>query len=168
MRVKPPELNDIEVRITLQGLNKTMLNPVKQAHPLTPDILLDIVAYLDLTKRYDLVFWGLLVVGFFTFFRKSNLMPDNVLNFDPRKQLTKAHVRFEQTLAVINVTWSKTIQYRQKILEVPLFSIDNSPLCPVRVLRALTQLPGKRGGLLFALERWGSLYLPCFPEKIAL
>ena len=49
-----PSLMDIEVKLTLQGLNKTMLSPMKQAQPMMPEILLDLVLYLDLSKRRDL------------------------------------------------------------------------------------------------------------------
>ena len=87
-RVEPPSLADIEVHITLLGLNKTMLCPVKQAKPITPEIMLDMVTFLDLTKRSDLVFWSVVVVGFFSFFRKSNLIPDTKDSFDPTKQLS--------------------------------------------------------------------------------
>ena len=50
LRTEPPALDDIEVRITLLGLNKTMLLPIKQAKPITPEIMLDMVTFLDLTK----------------------------------------------------------------------------------------------------------------------
>ena len=140
LRTEPPSFADIEVRITLLGLNKTLLNPVKQAQPITPEIMLDIVSFLDLSKRTDLAFWGVIVVGFFTFFRKSNLIPDSKDSFDHMKQLARASVRFDDTLAILKVTWSKTIQYRQRAVEVPLFPIPNSPLCPVTVVKAFNAM----------------------------
>ena len=84
-KVQPPQMIDIEIRITLKSLNKLMLTLVKQARPLTPDILMDILAHLNLQRRTDLVFWGTLVVGFFGMFQKSNLMPDRRNNFDPTR-----------------------------------------------------------------------------------
>ena len=145
-------MTDIEVRITLMGLNKMLLTPVRQAYPVTPDILLDLVEYLDLTKRVDLAFWASLVVGFFTFFRKSNLLPDSEESFDPAKQLSRGAVRFEDSIAVLTITWSKMIQYRQREVEVPLFPIPDSPLCPVSVLQAMLQMLGKPKHHLFATK----------------
>ena len=49
--VQPPELRDIEVHITLLGINKKLVNPLKQAQPITPEIMLDMITCLDLTKR---------------------------------------------------------------------------------------------------------------------
>ena len=152
LRMEPPSLADIEVRITLLGLNKTMLSPVKQAKPITPEIMLDMVTFLDLTKRADLVFWSIVVVGFFSFFQKSNLIPDSKESFDPSKQLSRAAIRFDDTLAILKITWSKTIQHRQRVIEVPLFPIPGSTLCPVTLIKALMACRGKPTHPLFSLK----------------
>ena len=141
------------MRITLRGLSKTLLSPVRQALPLNPDILLDLVLFLNLEKRVDRVFWGILVVGFFTFFRKSNLIPDTIHTFDPRKQPSRGSIRFEKGVALVKVTWTKTIQTRGRCVEVPLFPIPGSALCPVNTIRALLQLPGKSRHPLFSLDK---------------
>ena len=47
------------------------------------------LGYLDLKKHRDLVFWAILLVGFFGMLRKSNLIPDSQASFDPIKQLTR-------------------------------------------------------------------------------
>ena len=54
---------------------------------------------------------------------------------------------------MISVGWSKTIQFNQKNLDIPLFPIKGSPLCLVKVLQALINLPGKRKQHLFAFNR---------------
>ena len=152
LRTEPPSLVDIEVRITLLGLNKTMLSPVNQAKPITLEIMLDMVTFLDLTKRADLVFWSIVTVGFFSFFWKSNLIPDSKESFDPSKQLSQAAVRFDDTLAILKITWSKTIQHRQRVIEVPLFPIPSFPLCPVTLIKALMACRGKPTHPLFSLK----------------
>ena len=165
MRARAPDLQDIEVRITLLGLNKLLVSPVKQACPLTLDIMLDLVPHLDLNKRIDLAFWGVTVVGFFTFFRKSNLIPDDVNSFNCSKQLTRGHVTFHGSVVILTVTWSKMIQYRQRALEVPLFSIPGSPLCPLTVIKALLAQPGKKSTPLFALRGGIPLTYNMFHKK---
>ena len=165
-RVEPPSLADIEVRITLMGLNKTMLSPVRQVQSLMPEMMLDMVEYLDLTKRVDLVFWGVVVVGFFTFFCKSNLIPDSKTDFDPAKQLLWSAVKFDDTLAILTITWSKTIQYRQRAVEIPLFPIENSPLCLVTVVKALMACKGRSRHLLFSLRGGTPFTYPAFQKKL--
>ena len=142
-KTTPPDYKDIELKLTLRGLNKVLARPVKRAQPVTPEILLDLVSLLDLSKRRDLVFWAIILIGFFGMLRKSNLIPDKVDSFDPKKQLTRSHITFYQDIAILNITWAKNIQHQQRVLHIPLFRIPDSPLCPVSVLRALTNLPGK-------------------------
>ena len=143
-----------------------MLSPVKQAKPITPEIMLDMVSFLDLTKRMDLVFWGVVVVGFFTFFRKSNLVPDSKETFDPKKQLTRGSVWFDDTLAILTITWSKTIQYRQRAIEIPLFPVPNSPLCPVTLVKALMACRGKPSRPLFSLKGGSPFTYTAFHKKL--
>ena len=123
------------------------------------------VSFLDLSKRADLVFWGVVVVGFFTFFRKNNLIPNSKETFDPAKQLARRSVRFDDTLAILTVTWSKTIQYRQRAVEVPLFPIEDSPLCPVTVVKALMSCKGRPSHPLFSLRGGTPLTYSTFHKK---
>ena len=148
-KTTPPDLRDTEIALTLKGLGKKMFNRVKQAQPFTPEILLDILPYLDLTKRSDLVFWAILLVGFFGMLRKSNLMPNKADSFDPSKQLTRSHITFRNNIAILNITWAKNLQFKQKVLEIPLLEIPNSPLCPVTVLKAVLARKGKAHYPLF-------------------
>ena len=149
----PPNLKDAEVRLTLRGLNKILAKPVKRAQPLTPDILLDLLTFLDLSKHGDLVFWATLLVGFFAMLRKSNLMPDSKEGFDPIRQLTRGHVSFEGQVAFIHVTWAKNLQCQEEVMKIPVFRIPGSPLCPVTVLKALLNKGGKTHHPLFGKGR---------------
>ena len=108
-RVQLPDLKDVELRLTMAGLTRRMARPVKQALPLTPEIMLDILTFLDLKKKRDLAFWGILVVGFFAMLSKSNLVPDAIKSFDPTKQSTRCHVEFREEIVVLAITWAKNI-----------------------------------------------------------
>ena len=147
--VKPPDMKNVEVRLTLRGLNRILNYPVKQAQPLTPEILSNLYVYLDMNKRKDLVFWGLLLVGFFAMLRKSNLVSDTKESFNGEKQLTRGHVTFSGNIAILKVTWAKNIQFRERVLEIPLFPINNSLLCPVTTLKAILSRKGKDSAPLF-------------------
>ena len=148
-RVDPPNLKDIEIRLTLRGLSKILSHRVKQAQPLTPEILLDMLSYLNLNKRADLVFWGILLTGFFGMLRKSNLITDAMDSFDPVKQMTRGHISFSGDIIIIKATWTKTIQCRERVVEIPIFPIPDSPLCPVTAIRAIMAKKGRRHQPLF-------------------
>ena len=166
-KVSPPDLKDVEIRLTIRGLEKRMAKPVKWAQLLTPEILLDILTTLDLSTRSDLTFWGILVVGFFAMLRKSNLVSDSIDSFDPLKQLTRGHIEFREQIATLHVTWAKNIQNRETVLEIPLFPIPNSPLCPITVLKALLAPSGKDHFPLFREGRYACWTYNCFQWKLS-
>ena len=82
----------------------------------------------------DIAFWAVCLVGFFSFFRKSNLLIPSTEKFDPKKHLCRSDVQFLPSGAILLVRWSKTIQFRQRILQIPLPHISKSPFCPSSAL----------------------------------
>ena len=51
--------------------------------------------------------------------RKSNLVPNSISTFDPRKHLTRSKIVLEDDIAIVIFEWSKTIQFGQRILKIP-------------------------------------------------
>ena len=60
-------------------------------------------------------------------FRKSR--PMSPTSFDPRKQLTEADFKIFSRRVLITLRWSKIIQFRERVVEIPLLRIPRSPLC---------------------------------------
>ena len=102
--------------------------------PVTPDILLKIRTLLPFTSSFDISFWAACLVAFYSFFRKSNLLPQSMSAFCPDKELSKQNIFFTAEGAVIKVIWSKTIQYRDRTLHIPLPFFPSSKLCPSTAL----------------------------------
>ena len=50
-------------------------------------------------------------------------------SFDPRKQLTEADFKIFSRRVLITLRWSKIIQFRERVVEIPLLRIPRSPLC---------------------------------------
>lgn len=71
------KINDFLINLSVRGIAR--LNPycVKQACPITPDILMQIAMVMDLSNKSDMVYWCLFLFAFFLFARKSNLVPTN-------------------------------------------------------------------------------------------
>lgn len=102
--------------------------------PITPHILKGIHSLLSFSDPLHVPFWAACLVAFFSFFRKSNLLPPSTNSFDPSKQLSRSHLHFHADGLTIQVTWSKTIQYQERTLSIPLPYIKNSPFCPSTAL----------------------------------
>lgn len=58
--------------------------------------------------------------------RKSNLVPISISKFDSIKQLTRGKILLENDILIVLVKWSKTIQFGQHILRIPLINIPDN------------------------------------------
>ena len=75
--------------------------------------------------------------AFFSFLRISNLVPRTLADIGSpgALHLTPLRVRFSAQGACLSITRTKTIQFKQRVLEIPIPCIPRSPLCPVAALR---------------------------------
>lgn len=118
----------------LKGVKRVKGDSVKQKLPMTLELLSRIFLFLNLSSPCDRVFWAVCVVGFFSFFRKSNLLIPSPELFDPTRHLCATDVQFTAEGAVLSVRWSKVIQFQQRLLRIPLPKIPNSHFCPSSAL----------------------------------
>ena len=88
---------------------------------------------------------ALFLVAFFSFPHISNLVPYNLADMnDPHACHLTLYVIFTPREALLPITHTKTIQFRERVLEIPLPRISGSPLWPVTALTqylASVQLP---------------------------
>ena len=101
-----------------------------------------------LTKKpFDVAFWAICLVAFFGLFRKGNLLLKTIDDFDPIKHISRDDFLVTDNGLLIRVRWSKTIQFQQRELLVPLPKLPNHPLCPViAVLNSFLLFPPQAEG----------------------
>lgn len=132
-----PGPDEPNMKHLLRAIKRELAHPVKQAEPVTPDLLRRIYRLVDLTDVAQIVSYTALLVGFYLFLRKSNLVPDGKQNFNPNKQLTRADVQVGQNMILVVIKWSKTIQYKEKELLLPLLPAKDMTICPVFWLKLM-------------------------------
>ena len=119
----------------LRGVKRDKGLVVKRKLPITPDILLKIHSSLNLKTVTDILFWAACLVGFFGLFRKANLLP--VSHNSTGYHFLKSDVSFIAGGLLMRVRGSKTIQFGERDLSVPLPLIPGSPLCPTTAVTAV-------------------------------
>ena len=100
----------------------------------TPEILRNIYQLLNLRLPLHSALWALSLVAFFTFLRKSNLVVNQVNSISPKVPLL-SDLDLQAGSATITIRATKTIQFKQRCLVIPLPFIRDSPLCPVTALK---------------------------------
>ena len=119
------------IKLIIRGLRRILGNVQVQKLPITPEILIRIQP--QLVAPSDSGFWAAMLLGLYTFFRKSNLMPKSGKNFDPAKTSSRRDIIIRPWVLVICVRWSKTIQFWERQLLIPVLRLTQGhPLCPVQ------------------------------------
>lgn len=132
-----PGPEDPNLQHILRGIKYELAHAVKQAKPITPDILRDIYNHVQLQNVFEIVCYTALLLGFYMFLRKSNLVPDTTRSFNSKEQLTRSDVRTHQNLVAVEVKWSKTHQFKQKQLLLPLIPAKDIRVCPLFWLKLM-------------------------------
>ena len=128
-------LSDPRIRYYLRAINLSAPMCVKLKTVVNIDTLKAIIAQCNSTYMRQ-IFKAIYLLGFFGFFRLSNLTPHCVKSFDPLKHLTKEDIISTPGGMSILVKWSKTMQFNDQVRLVHL-PVLNNELCPVKALSNL-------------------------------
>lgn len=141
---------------TLRGIKRAKgdITPNRKL-AVTPDILARIIRRLDLFTPSNMAFTAAMLVAFFGFFRKANVCPVQAGTnpVDEQSPVRRCDFDFadDMTLIWVNLRRTKTIQFGQRTLRVPLPAIPGSVLCPVTALRRLfAAVPGRPEDFAFS------------------
>jgi hypothetical protein len=130
---EPFALSDnFQVKLILRSLKGKLTTAPRQKLPITVPILLRIYECLDINQPFHAVLWCAFVIGFFAFLRKSNIVPGSAKSFDAEKNLTRDSISVTDYGLQVRIKWSKTIQYHEREVVIPLVEIPTSVLCPKR------------------------------------
>ena len=127
----PNPLDDWNLHNVQRGIARLKGEPPKQKLPITIEILKLIYNILKPVSGRELAFWAACVVAFFAFLRKSTLLPLSQFA-NPELTLCIKDVKLQENQLLLSIRHTKTIQFGQRVLRVPLCSIPGSPLCPVK------------------------------------
>ena len=94
------------------------------------------------------------LIGFTMFLRRSNLAPKVMDKFDPNLQFTRADIHVTGPLEpiMVDLRWTETIQFKQKILRLPVLPVNNKKICPVLWTHYMINIiPANPGDLAFTI-----------------
>lgn len=128
------------VSTVFQGVKRLLAHQVQQSRPITPEILKRIAMHVNKHDPNQVVKFTALVLGFYLFLRSSNLTCKTQTTFDPNKNLTRSDIRLAETIALIEIRWSKTIQFCQRKLLMPIIQILDADICPIIWLKLMINM----------------------------
>ena len=157
-----PLSNSYQVSITLRGVRRSLGDKATQKLPITPELLLVINKTLNSKDPQHTLFWGAALAAFYGMLRRSNIIPTPP--FNPKIYLRRVDILTFSWGLGLRIRWSKTIQFRERELLVPLPFLGSHPLDPVSaILRAFELAPrAPESGAPFVLP--GS-FSPLHPQQ---
>ena len=127
--------------LALRGISRTALHTPCRAPPVTPDLLLRISRTLDhINDPFECTIFCAFLFTFFLMARVANIVPKSSKKFDPARDLTRGDVLVGPHGLIITFKCTKTIQFGERRLHIPLLSIPDSPLCPVSAYARMVKL----------------------------
>ena len=140
----PIDYTQFDLATTLKGIKREKGVPPRQATPLLPDMLRRIFSLLSPTLGHTA--WRAAVLcSFRGLLRKCQItLSDSTLR--------RRDFRFLHWCMIISIRRSKTTQFRERVLEVPVARCPDSDLCAVFwTEKHFRQLPAPPGALAFRL-----------------
>ena len=134
----------------VRGAARSFPGLTRRGKPVTPAILVNLVrtkppAGAGWRARTTLqVYKDTAIILFFSMLRGSNIFPDSLATVNKIRQLTWDKIRRVDNGVVITVLLSKTVQFGEKLHEIPLVACPGSEFCPVGALDRLLQMRGGR------------------------
>lgn len=123
-----PARGSFLVKYTLRGAKRLLGDTTLSADPLLPKDLMLIYRSLDRKNLKDLVFWTALTLAYRCLLRKSHYTYSTHM-------LRRQDVEFTDYGACITLRSSKTLQYKERLITIPVVAAPNSALCPVHWLQ---------------------------------
>ena len=104
--------------------------------------------------------------AFFLFARISYLVPDSWCHIGDYHCLRREDIEPSHYGLCVKFPWSKTNQFGNRVLELPLLSIPNSPLCPVRLFYPMCELvPATSRSPLFVYRSRSGIVKPILKRQ---
>lgn len=138
------------IQLVVRGLKRILGDEPCQAIPLSPEQLLQCYGTISGKDSIENASWAAVVLCFRTLLRKSNVLPDNAKPPYPEHIIRRKDVKFYAWGMVLTIGASKTIQFKERKLEIPVFVMGHSPFCAVTLLRThMIKHPGAWNDPLF-------------------
>lgn len=163
-----PLENNFQIKCILRGTRRILGDTPCRKSPITPDILKGILSQLDLTNATDSNFWAACLTLFFGLLRRANVLPQSRNKFNTDKHLRRQDITFHSWGVNVCIRWTKTLQFNERQLNIPLPRNHKSPLCPVQaIFHAFKCTPtASQNGPAFCITQDQPLTLNVFVSRL--
>lgn len=123
-----PKTDGWLTKAVLKGIKSDHIHPKKQAEAITPHTLKLISMHVQLSDNVQMVAWVATLIGFHCLLRASNLTCRSVKSFNKSENLLRQDFRMHKHVLLAHIKWTKTLQYRERKLLIPVIPFDDEDI----------------------------------------
>lgn len=154
-----PDSSDIIITAALKGMKARLKRMPKQAQAIDPLTFKLLAPHVNYHQDLELVAWVACLMGFHLLLRASNIVSPSRNSFDPEQNLTRQDFRLHNEMLVAHIRWTKTLQYRERRLLIPVIPFVDDQISAVYWFRIMiTCIPAPPTAPAFAVAYKGKLY----------
>ena len=120
-----------EFKVLLRGLKRKLAKSPKQALPITPEMLILMYQYVDITKPIELAHWTAFLFAIRLLYRKSSIAPVSIQSFDAKTGLSREKAVLSDGVVLVYQNHSKTNQFMSSTRVTPIVPGSILALDPV-------------------------------------
>ncbi len=133
-------MSSFDVKLVLQSVKRQLCKSPNSKLPIQPDMLLQFRKVLNLSSPLQASLWAAILIGFFAFLRKANIVPPSAASFHPATHLARGNITRTAYGLSINLSHTKTIQYQDRQLQIPIAAVPGHALDPADAFDRMTAL----------------------------
>ena len=120
-----------EFDILMRGIKRKLARPVKQALPISPEMLILMYRFVDINNPCELAHWTSFIFALRLLYRKSSIAPESFHKFDAKIDLSREKIVVADGVVLVYQNHSKTNQFMSSTRITPLTPSSVLALDPV-------------------------------------
>ena len=136
-----PMANNYNLSCVLRGIRRDIGDAPCRKRPITPHLLEQLLSQLDLSRLEDRAMWAAMLLLFYGLLRVASVLCRD-LACNHACHVTRPDLRLHSGGIDVTIRTTKTIQFRQRRLVVPLPRVPGALLCPTQALACYLATPG--------------------------
>ena len=112
--------DSFEFKILQRGLRRKLAKAARQVLPITPEMLILMYEFIDVTKPVELAHWTAFLFALRLLYRKSSIAPDSLNKFNPVTGLSRGKAVLAHGSVLVFQNFSKTNQFMAATRTTPL------------------------------------------------
>ena len=123
--------DSFEFKVLLRGLKRKLAKPLKQALPITPEMLIIMYQHVNVQDPFQLAHWTSFIFALRLLYRKSSIAPESLNKFNPQKDFCRQKAILSEGVVLVYQNYSKNNQFMTTTRVTPLVPSSIIALNPV-------------------------------------